>query len=197
MQFHLESKRRRAVMIPVVNNAFPEKKAKQNYVSFYKAISDMVYQGKFSFVVEILFIMPRDQFALDAIEPKYKKEEGLHDKLVLLCLKEQQYRTPNAFLAFLPKVVCIQVNNDERNRFNADSSFSQAFRQLSEYKQYDEFEIHQNIRDLVSQMEKKPDSSIITTRGEVVESTFTVILFSEMSQLQEGIRQCAKKLDKQ
>lgn len=60
MQFHLEPKRRRAVLIPVVNDAFPEKKAAQRYVSFYKAISDMVYQGKFNFVVEILFVMPRD-----------------------------------------------------------------------------------------------------------------------------------------
>lgn len=181
MQFHVESKRRRAVLIPVVNDAFSEKKPAQRYASFYKAISDMVYQGKFSFVVEILFVMPRDQYAFGIIEPKYKKEEGLHDKLVLLCLKEQQYRTPNAFLAFLPKVVCIQVNNEENNRFNADSSFSQAFRQLSEYKQYDEFEVHQNLRDLVSQMESKPDCSIITTRGQVVESTFTAILFRDIS----------------
>ena len=165
MQFHLEPKRRKAVMIPVVNDALPGKKPAQKYVNFYKTISDMVYQGKFGFVVEILFIMPRDKLAFDAIEPKYRKEEGLHDKLVLLCLKEQQYRTPNAFLAFLPKVVCIQVNNEEQNRFNADSSFSQAFRQLSEYTQYDEFEVHQNLRDLVSQMKSKPDSSIITTRG--------------------------------
>lgn len=148
-------------------------------------------------MVEILFVMPRDTLAFQAIEPKYKKEEGLHDKLVLLCLKEHEYRTPNAFLAFLPRVVCIQVNNDEKNRFNADSSFSQAFRQLSEYKQYDEFEVHQNIRDLVSQMESKPDSTIITTRGQVVESTFTAILFSDISQLPNSIKQCAKKLEKQ
>lgn len=43
MQFSLEPKRRRTVLIPVVNDAFPEKKATQRYVSFYKAISDMVY----------------------------------------------------------------------------------------------------------------------------------------------------------
>ncbi|CAL5991214.1 Conserved_hypothetical protein [Hexamita inflata] len=190
MEYHLQSARRRSLLIPLVHPT-TSKKSDPFYIQFYEQLASYVHVHKPHYNIELLFVFPRDEHPYEVINKKYQKDQGIHSRLSLVQLPNE-LRTANTFLSFLPRLVCVQIDRQSLNVFEANSSFSQCFRQLQEETKFN-FKPHMNVRDLFEQVQESTEKVVYKTDGVRVESTFYVVLFETVEEMLGKVQGAASK----
>eukprot|EP00703_Trepomonas_sp_PC1_P004404 JAP92202.1 Hypothetical protein TPC1_15936 [Trepomonas sp. PC1] len=181
MDFPLSHKRRRSILMPVVN---PPENTKPDpwFAQFYNKLATFVSSQKLTAPIELLFILPRDTRAIEVIQKLYKKDVGIHEKLILLTLPDHCKRF-NHFVAFLPRYILFQVNSESTDMFNVNSAFSSCFRQLLSTKKFN-FDLHRNVQQLSKLIEENCIGEF-KSQGYKIESTFYTVTFQ---QFEDGLK---------
>ncbi|CAL6082051.1 Conserved_hypothetical protein [Hexamita inflata] len=190
MEYHLQNSRRRSLLIPLVHPT-TQKKSDPFYIQFYEQLASYVHVHKPHYNIELLFVFPRDERPFEVINKKYQKDQGIHSRLSLVQLPNE-LRTANTFLSFLPRLICVQIDRQSLNVFEANSSFSQCFRQLQEETKFN-FKPHVNVRDLFEQVQESTEKVVYKTDGVRVESTFYVVLFETIEEMLGKVEGAAQK----